>query len=113
MENLVQREAQDLVEFEFKVTGMTCVACSGTIERMMHNEFDSKGMKSVAIVLLTHKMTATFESRSFTTKLVTPQIVCDEVEMIGFEAELAGITEISPEDMQPVKTARFMKKQER
>ena len=34
-------------------------------------------------------------------------MICDEVEMIGFDCELAGITEISPEDQQPA--ARLMK----
>ena len=67
----------------------------------MHNEFDDKGMTSVSIVLLTHKMTATFEAIRFTTKQVTPELVCDEVEQIGFDCELAGITEISAEDLQP------------
>ena len=74
---------------------MTCVACSSSIERLMHNEFDGKGMVSVAIVLLTHKMTATFEAKRFSKKEVTPDMICDEIDMIGFEAELAGMTEIS------------------
>ena len=54
----IKSEQQDLVEFEFKVGGMTCVACSSSVERLMHNEFDSRGMVSVTIVLLTHKMFA-------------------------------------------------------
>ena len=77
---------------------MTCVACSGSIERLMHNEFDSKGMRSVAIVLLTHKMTTVFDASSFTTKKVTPEMICDEIDMIGFGAELNGVVEISAED---------------
>ena len=51
---------------------MTCVACSGSIERLMHNSFDSKGMTSVSIVLLTHKMLATFPINVFEEKTVTP-----------------------------------------
>ena len=57
---ITEPSIQDLIEFEFKVGGMTCVACSSSIERLMHNEFDGKGMKSVSIVLLTCKMTAIF-----------------------------------------------------
>jgi len=68
----------------------------------MHNEYDSKGMISVTIVLLTHKMTAQFEAVRFNSKEITPDMICDEVEMVGFDCELAGITEISPEDLQPV-----------
>ena len=60
---LIQEEpesVQALIEFTFKIDGMTCVACSSSIERLMHNTFDAKGMASVSIVLLTHKMVATF-----------------------------------------------------
>ena len=104
LEKLVsQEDVADFIEFEFKITGMTCVACSGSIERLMHNEFDSKGMKSVAIVLLTHKMTTVFDASSFTTKKVTPEMICDEIDMIGFGAELNGMVEISAEDNQPNK----------
>ena len=76
---------------------MTCVACSGSIERLMHNEFDSKGMKSVAIILLTHKMTAVFEADKFSKKEITPDMICDEIDMIGFGAALSGMSEISVE----------------
>ena len=104
LEKLVsQEDVADFIEFEFKITGMTCVACSGSIERLMHNEFDSKGMRSVAIVLLTHKMTTVFDASSFTTKKVTPEMICDEIDMIGFGAELNGMVEISAEDNQPNK----------
>ena len=87
-------ENDDQVEMEFKVGGMTCVACSSSIERLMHNEFDSKGMVSVCIVLLTHKMTIKFKNSVFEKKIVTPTMICDEVEMIGFDCELLGINEI-------------------
>ena len=80
---------------------MTCVACSSSVERLMHNEFDGKGMVSVTIVLLTHKMFAQFEASRFESKEVTPELIVDEVEMIGFDCELTGITEISQEDMEP------------
>ena len=101
LEKLVDEEQADFIEFEFKITGMTCVACSNSIERLMHNEFDAKGMKSVAIVLLTHKMKAVFIASSFATKKVTPDIICEEIDMIGFGAELIGMVEISAEDNQP------------
>lgn len=51
---------RNLIEFTFKIEGMTCVACSNSIERLMHNSFDAKDMQSVSIVLLTHKMVTTF-----------------------------------------------------
>ena len=81
-----------------KIGGMTCVACSSSIERLMHNEFDNKGMVSVIIVLLTHKMMVKFEAERYTSKEITPDIIVDEVEMIGFDCELSGIKEISSEE---------------
>ena len=73
---------------------MTCVACSGSVERLMHNSFDKKEMVSVSIVLLTHKMIATFPQRVFTEKTVTPESICSAVFMIGFGCSLLGMTEI-------------------
>lgn len=61
-----------MIEFTFKIDGMTCVACSGSIERLMHNSFDEKEMVKVSIVLLTHKMVASFPQHVFNNKKVTP-----------------------------------------
>ena len=69
-------EQEQLIEFTFKIEGMTCVACSSSVERLMHNSFDKKEMISVSIVLLTHKMIATFPQRVFLEKTVTPEIIC-------------------------------------
>jgi hypothetical protein len=73
---------------------MHCVACSSSIENLMNNEFSSKGMVRVTIALLTHKMQATFKSESYLNKTVTPDLICDEVECIGFGCELLTMTEI-------------------
>jgi hypothetical protein len=54
-------------------------------------------MTECAIALLTHKMTVTFKRSAFIEKLVTPEIICDEVDMIGFECALMSITEINAE----------------
>jgi hypothetical protein len=74
---------------------MTCVACSGAIERLMNNEFKKRGMVDLQIALLTHKMTVSFEQSFFTEKTLTTDMICDEVEMIGFGCELLTITEIN------------------
>ena len=60
----------------------------------MHSSFDSQDLQSVAIVLLTHKMVATFPKHMFTERIVTPQLICDKVLMIGFGCELLSMTEI-------------------
>lgn len=78
---------------------MTCVACSSSIERLIHNEFDQKSLITVSIVLLTNKMFATFEANVFKDKLVTPEMICDEVDMIGFECQLISITEMKGEEL--------------
>ena len=85
---------------------MTCVACSGAIEKLMHNEFDKKKMIEVQIALLTHKMNATFEVNAFVTKQVTPEMICDEVEEIGFDCELLNITEVNRRDPSSIKKRR-------
>ena len=37
-------------------------------------------------------------------------MICDEIDMIGFGAELSGITEIGAFDTEPVKTTKFKSK---
>ena len=49
-------------------------------------------MKSVAIVLLTHKMTATFDS-SEDVERVDPETICQSVISIGFGCSLLRISE--------------------
>ena len=51
-------------------------------------------MQEVSIVLLTHKLYATFPQRVFNEKIVTPEIICNTVLMIGFGCELLSMTEI-------------------
>jgi hypothetical protein len=48
-----------VVVYEFKIEGMTCVACSGAIEKGLTYEFKNKGLveeQGVSVVLLMHKM---------------------------------------------------------
>ena len=91
---------QNLIELMFKIEGMTCVACSNSIERLMHSQYDSKGLEKVSIVLLTHKMHATFPQSLFDEKVVTPKLICDTVLIIGFGCELIGMTEINLQEQQ-------------
>ncbi len=60
-----------MIIFEFKIEGMTCVACSSSIERGMKNQFKTKGLKfdtnkndyDVNVILLMNKMKITFEKQ--------------------------------------------------
>jgi hypothetical protein len=46
----------DKTIYEFIIEGMTCVACSGSIENGIKIAFEGKGLISCAVILLTHKM---------------------------------------------------------
>ena len=89
---------------------MTCVACSGSIERLIHNEFDKKSLVTVSIVLLTNKMFCTFEAHVFNDKKVTPEMICEEVDMIGFECCLISITEMKGEEQLNKKKEKLVSK---
>jgi cation transport ATPase len=84
---------------EFKVGGMTCVACSRTIEGAMEREFKQKGLISVQIALLTHKMRMVFYLNDYKLNKLCPQSIMEEVEMVGFSAELLEIIENNPEEL--------------
>ena len=75
---------------------MTCVACSGSIERLMHKQFDSKDLVSASIVLLTHKMTAVFQ-RQAQGQIVDAEEVCQAVLAIGFGCKLLLVNELTNE----------------
>ena len=87
--------AQDLIVYEFKIDGMTCVACSSAIERGMIGAFKDKGLVpkdgdskkyEVDVILLMHKMKITFVESVAVQNGVTGAGIADEVECIGFGA---------------------------
>ena len=58
-----------VIVYEFKIEGMTCVACSSAIENGLSSEFKDKGLvpkesseenTGVSVVLLMHKMRIAF-----------------------------------------------------
>jgi hypothetical protein len=56
-------------------------------------------MVEINVALLCHKMTVSFPQSAFIDKIVTPEIICEEIDMIGFECELISITEVQPDDL--------------
>jgi len=52
----------------------------------MKKEFKNKGLKNVQIALLTHKMRIEFNQEGFTKNHLTPDLIKDEIEMVGFGA---------------------------
>ena len=47
-----RKKKEQIIEFEFQVTGMSCVNCSNNIERKMRGAFEDKEMESIDIILL-------------------------------------------------------------
>ena len=79
------------------------MACSGAIERGMKNIFagkgllpaddhDSSGKYQIDVILLLHKMCIIFDKAKMEENGVTPETIIDEVEDLGFGAELINTT---------------------
>ena len=76
---------------------MTCVACSGAIERGLTAEFKEKGLieeNGVSVVLLMHKMRVSLYKNKAHQNKINPELIIGEVEDLGFGAELTGTHEL-------------------
>lgn len=86
-----------VIVYEFKIEGMTCVACSGAIEKGLTFEFKDKGLieeQGVSVVLLMHKMRVSLYKQKALLNKIDPVAIANEVEDLGFGAELIGTHEI-------------------
>ena len=100
---IVSEATQTITEYEFIVTGMTCVACSNNIERNMHKKFDEKGLNSISVVLLTNKLQASFirDTQDYTAKFddgmkdqgVNSSEIVELVSGLGFSCTLTNSKE--------------------
>lgn len=54
----------------------------------MKTEYANKGLIDVQIAVLTHKMRITFNFLDYDFFKLTPEAIAQEVEMVGFSAEL-------------------------
>ena len=50
-----------IITYEFKVDGMTCVACSSAIEKGLTEAFKDHGLVEISVILLMHKMKISFQ----------------------------------------------------
>ena len=91
-----------IIVYEFKIEGMTCVACSSAIEKGLTSEFKSKGLvpkeaseenTGVSVVLLMHKMRIAFHKELALKHKIDANSVISEVEDLGFGAELINTFE--------------------
>ncbi len=64
----------------YKVYGMSCAACSASVERVVGG---LPGVSECTVNLISEKMTLTYDETQ-----LTPEQVCSEVDDIGFSAEL-------------------------
>jgi len=82
----------------FNVTGMTCGVCSGTIEKGL---VSTEGVINCTVSLMTEKAEVTFDNR-----LITAEKICEEIEDLGFEAEICQQSQFSQgqtNETEPVK----------
>mmetsp|Transcript_5863 Transcript_5863/g.12753 ORF Transcript_5863/g.12753 Transcript_5863/m.12753 type:complete len:1017 (-) Transcript_5863:53-3103(-) len=77
----IGEEAGDDVVVELKVSGMTCAACSGTVERHLQS---LDGVREATVSLVLSKAFVVLAADA----LRTPEDVMEEIELVGFDAEV-------------------------
>jgi len=93
---------EDIIVYKFKIEGMTCVACSSSIERGLTHAFKDKGLvlnashenSGVNVVLLMHQMRISLYKEAAERHNVDAKAIIDEVEDLGFGATLLEKFEI-------------------
>jgi Cu+-exporting ATPase len=73
---------------KFDVTGMTCAACAGAIERAVGKQ---EGVLEVHVQLLTNSMVVTYDSSKIGNEKIE-----SAVDQAGYAASLQGVTETGP-----------------
>ncbi len=69
-----------MLRIEFKITGMTCAACSGRIERVLSK---TEGISSANVNITTEIATVTFDER-----LISSDGIINKIQKLGFGAEI-------------------------
>lgn len=72
---------EKIKESVFIVKGMTCAACSGSIERYFNKNLG--GIKNCSVSLLTNKAAIKYDYQT-----IKPRQIIEEIGDLGFEAEL-------------------------
>lgn len=84
----------------FVITGMTCAACSGAIEKHLGSV---EGVSSISVSLLLHKANVTYDLAT-----IRPRKIIEEIEDIGFDAELQA--DESKSDIRDIVKQEMIKK---
>ena len=86
----------------FVVTGMTCSACSAHVEKAVSKV---AGVESVAVNLMTGRMSVTFDESK-----TSPAVICDAVVADGYGAELAANTDAHRQQEQQDEATNAMRR---
>ncbi|GAB5355390.1 hypothetical protein AAMO2058_000201500 [Amorphochlora amoebiformis] len=78
----------ETLEATINVGGMTCASCVGTVERALK---ETKGVVSASVALVTETAKVIFDP-----DIVSPSDLIEEIEDVGFDANLAGVSGSSP-----------------
>ena len=93
-----------IIVYKFKIEGMTCVACSSSIEKGLTSAFEDKGLvkaehgkenSGVNVVLLMHQMRISFYKENADRHKVNSETIIHEVEDLGFGATMLEKFEIA------------------
>jgi Cu+-exporting ATPase len=94
-----RENSQNLISYEFLIEGMTCVACSSAIERSLTIQYKDKGLDSLSVILLVHKLKITFFKQIASKNDIKPEDIINEVEDIGFGAQLLSTQEFELDNL--------------
>jgi Cu+-exporting ATPase len=78
---------------------MTCIACSSAIEKGLTVQYKDKGLDSLSVILLVHKLKITFFKHLAVSNNIKPEDIQNEVEDIGFGAQLLSTQEIELDNL--------------
>ena len=77
----------------YSVDGMTCGACSGTVERSIQV---IKGVATVSVSLMTNRAEVKFTQNDVNVNDSIVQLILDTIEDVGFDAKLLSTTTARP-----------------
>ena len=115
--DIEQNKSPSRVVFEFKIDGMTCVACSSAIEKGLTLEFKNKGLiydttkhkYEVNVALLMHKMRIIFDEESLNKHNIDSDAIVSEVEDLGFDASFLNKFQMVDEQAEACKQSSDVK----
>ena len=94
-----------VLEEKYKITGMSCAACSARIFKAVSGK---KGIKEINVNLLTNSMVVSYDE-----KLINPSKIIETVKKAGYGASLMEVDKSKPinlEELKDKETPRLLKR---